>query len=330
MATTTASTTTASVQSNASRSFAKYVRRSVLLWLVFLPLAFVVIIPLLYIVSMAFTMNQNQLNLPHSSGFPNRSQFPTSRTSSQISPCHHALVWEQSARRQCRHSDYRFPVDAQRLCVCPSGISGQNHSLLAAAFQPDDPRRDHPDPCLLAAARFEAAEHLLMPSGGRRAASVTGIFLMRQHFYAIPNELEDAARVDGAGRFRIYWQICLPLVRGAMVALAIFTFLGMWNDLFWPLIVLSNRVNADPAGGTGGDPAGKLHPARSGLCRRVYCLGAGSDVLRHLPAQDHCRHHDHRYGRTVTARICNKADNTLVTNLSEHQCRCNLTLDHEG
>jgi len=42
------------------------------------------------------------------------------------------------------------------------------------------------------------------------AASVTGIFLLRQHFYSIPSELEDAARVDGAGRFRTFWQICLP------------------------------------------------------------------------------------------------------------------------
>lgn len=64
------------------------------------------------------------------------------------------------------------------------------------------------------------------------AAFVLGIFLMRQHFYAIPRDLEDAARVDGAGPFRIYRQVCLPLVRGAMVALVIFTFLGMWNDLF--------------------------------------------------------------------------------------------------
>jgi multiple sugar transport system permease protein len=73
------------------------------------------------------------------------------------------------------------------------------------------------------------------------AATVLGIFLMRQHFYVIPRDLEDAARVDGAGPFRIYWQVCLPLVRGAMVALASFTFLGLWNDLFWPLIVLSDR-----------------------------------------------------------------------------------------
>jgi multiple sugar transport system permease protein len=73
-------------------------------------------------------------------------------------------------------------------------------------------------------------------------ASVGGIFLLRQHFFGIPHELEESALIDGAGRFRIYWQICLPLVRSAMVALAIFTFLGFWNDLFWPLVVLSERT----------------------------------------------------------------------------------------
>jgi multiple sugar transport system permease protein len=73
------------------------------------------------------------------------------------------------------------------------------------------------------------------------AASIGGIFLLRQHFFSIPHELEDAAYIDGANRLRIYWNICLPLVRSAMVALAIFTFLALWNDLFWPLIVLSDR-----------------------------------------------------------------------------------------
>jgi multiple sugar transport system permease protein len=58
-------------------------------------------------------------------------------------------------------------------------------------------------------------------------------------WYAI---LEDAARVDGAGRFRIFWQICLPLVTNSLAALAIFAFLGLWNDLFWPLIVLSKQI----------------------------------------------------------------------------------------
>lgn len=73
-------------------------------------------------------------------------------------------------------------------------------------------------------------------------ANVFGVFLLRQHFQSIPKELEEAAIVDGAGRFRIYWQVCLPLVSSAMVALGIFTFLGNWNDLFWPLVILSDRT----------------------------------------------------------------------------------------
>jgi multiple sugar transport system permease protein len=73
-------------------------------------------------------------------------------------------------------------------------------------------------------------------------ANVFGVFLLRQHFLSIPRELEEAAVVDGAGRFRIYWQICLPMVTSALVALGIFTFLGNWNDLFWPLIILSDRT----------------------------------------------------------------------------------------
>jgi multiple sugar transport system permease protein len=73
-------------------------------------------------------------------------------------------------------------------------------------------------------------------------ANVFGIFLLRQHFQTIPKELEEAAFVDGAGRFRIYWQVCLPLVSSAMVALGIFTFLGNWNDLFWPLVIMSDRT----------------------------------------------------------------------------------------
>lgn len=73
-------------------------------------------------------------------------------------------------------------------------------------------------------------------------ANVFGVFLLRQHFLSIPKELEEAAVMDGAGRFRIYWQIALPLVTSAMVALGIFTFLGNWNDLFWPLVIMSDRV----------------------------------------------------------------------------------------
>lgn len=73
------------------------------------------------------------------------------------------------------------------------------------------------------------------------AANVFGVFMLRQFFQSIPAELEEAALIDGAGRFRIFWQVILPLSKPALIALMIFTFLGAWNDLFWPLIVL-NRL----------------------------------------------------------------------------------------
>lgn len=64
------------------------------------------------------------------------------------------------------------------------------------------------------------------------------IFLLRQFIMTIPTELDDAARIDGAGWFRIYWQIILPQIRPALAAVAIFSFLDTWNDFFEPLIFL--------------------------------------------------------------------------------------------
>ena len=71
-------------------------------------------------------------------------------------------------------------------------------------------------------------------------AGIFGIFLIRQYLLAIPDSLIDAARMDGAGEFRIYWSLILPLCRPILVTLAIFTFLGAWNDFMWPLIVLTD------------------------------------------------------------------------------------------
>jgi multiple sugar transport system permease protein len=67
-----------------------------------------------------------------------------------------------------------------------------------------------------------------------------GIFLLRQYMRSIPDELLDAARIDGAGHFRIYWKVILPLSRPALAALAIFTFQFWWAAFFWPLIVVSS------------------------------------------------------------------------------------------
>jgi multiple sugar transport system permease protein len=71
-------------------------------------------------------------------------------------------------------------------------------------------------------------------------ASVFGIFLVRQYALSIPDSLLDAARVDGASEQRVYWSIALPMLRPVLVTLAIFTFLGAWNDFLWPLIVLAD------------------------------------------------------------------------------------------
>lgn len=68
-----------------------------------------------------------------------------------------------------------------------------------------------------------------------------GVFLMKQFFESVPDELLDAARIDGLSEFRIWWEIALPLVTPALSALAIFTFLGNWTAFLWPLIVTNSR-----------------------------------------------------------------------------------------
>jgi multiple sugar transport system permease protein len=71
-------------------------------------------------------------------------------------------------------------------------------------------------------------------------AGVFGIFMIRQYALSIPDDLLDAARVDGASEWRIYWTIVVPVLRPILVTLAVFTFLSAWNDFMWPLIVLSD------------------------------------------------------------------------------------------
>lgn len=73
--------------------------------------------------------------------------------------------------------------------------------------------------------------------------SAFGVFLLRQHFMSLPQELIDAAKMDGAGYFRIYWQILLPLTGPALSALGIFTFLGAWNNFVGPLLFLRSWEN---------------------------------------------------------------------------------------
>jgi multiple sugar transport system permease protein len=75
------------------------------------------------------------------------------------------------------------------------------------------------------------------------AAGAFGIFFLRQFFLGLPVEIEEAARVDGAGDFRIFLQIILPLARPALATLAVLSFLNNWNDFLWPVYVLLSPEN---------------------------------------------------------------------------------------
>jgi multiple sugar transport system permease protein len=72
-------------------------------------------------------------------------------------------------------------------------------------------------------------------------ASVFGIFLIRQFMLSIPQDLLEAARIDGASELKIYWSVVMPLARPILATLAIYTFMTTWNDFMWPLIVLSDQ-----------------------------------------------------------------------------------------
>ncbi len=84
---------------------------------------------------------------------------------------------------------------------------------------------------------IDSFQALILPP----AFSAFSTFLLRQYFMSIPMEMDDAARVDGASSFRIWWQIILPLSGPALATLAIFTFLGQWNSFLWPLIVTNSE-----------------------------------------------------------------------------------------
>jgi putative chitobiose transport system permease protein len=84
---------------------------------------------------------------------------------------------------------------------------------------------------------YDTLAALVFPS----LASAFNIFLMRQAFRGVPNDLIDAARIDGANELRIWWNVLMPIVRPSLAAVAIFTFVTSWNDFLWPSLMLHTR-----------------------------------------------------------------------------------------
>jgi len=84
---------------------------------------------------------------------------------------------------------------------------------------------------------YDSHWSIILPHG---LFSAFGVFLLRQFIRGIPVELEDAALIDGAGRWRVFWSIVMPLLRAPLAALGVFTFVSQWNNFYGPLILLSS------------------------------------------------------------------------------------------
>jgi multiple sugar transport system permease protein len=212
------------------------------LYLVMLPLAVITLMPIVYMLSQAFTPEQDTMVWPIR-WIPDRPtienfvrifddpSLPVLRwfiNSMVVATAVTALVLLLSSLSGYAYARLEFPGRDAIFFILLISLMIPGAVTLIPVF------------LILRDLKFLDSYHaVIWPAG----ATVGGIFLLRQHFQSIPRDLEEAAMMDGANRFRIYWQVCLPLVRSTLVAQGIFTFLGSWNDLFWPLIVLSDRIN---------------------------------------------------------------------------------------
>jgi multiple sugar transport system permease protein len=84
---------------------------------------------------------------------------------------------------------------------------------------------------------------ILGGSGSAALVAASAVFIMKQFFESMPNEIEEAARIDGANALQTFFRIVLPMAAPALGALTILTFQGAWNDFFWPLVVMGSREN---------------------------------------------------------------------------------------
>jgi multiple sugar transport system permease protein len=105
-------------------------------------------------------------------------------------------------------------------------------------------------------------------------ANAFNVFLLRQFFRTIPKDLSEAARIDGCGEFRIFWQIILPLCTPALIVVGLFTFLGAWNDYLGPLIYLTDEHDFTLALGLDA-----MKSSESGATEWPYLMAASTLVI---------------------------------------------------
>ena len=215
---------------------------NLMMWAFLLPLAIITIMPIVYMVSMAFTPEADTFvwpirwipehpTLDNFTRIFNDPTLPVLRwftNSMFVAVATTALVLFISSLAAYAYARLEFPFRDQLFYILIISLMIPAAVTLIPAF------------LLLRDLKMLSTYHaVIWPAG----AGVGALFFLRQHFYSIPRELEEAAYVDGANRFWVYWRVCMPLIRGALFTQAIFTFLGSWNDLFWPLIVLSDFMS---------------------------------------------------------------------------------------
>ena len=92
---------------------------------------------------------------------------------------------------------------------------------------------------IVATKLYDSLWGLIIPA----VASPTAVFLVRQYYVPIPNELTEAARIDGASELQIFLRVMLPLAKPVVSVLCIFSFMWRWNDYLWPKLVINNKRN---------------------------------------------------------------------------------------
>ena len=125
-----------------------------------------------------------------------------------------------------------------------------------------------------------------------RIAAPLGVFIMTQFFTAIPGEIEEAAVIDGASRWKIFWKIMLPMSVPALTALGIFTFVLTWNDFLWPLVSATDPDKFTITTGLASRQGNFAQANALGdlMAQGVFASCAAADPVLHLPTPSHPRH----------------------------------------
>ncbi|GAA1738137.1 carbohydrate ABC transporter permease [Brachybacterium phenoliresistens] len=116
-------------------------------------------------------------------------------------------------------------------------IQGFFLCILATTMLPTEVIMPSTFAVILGLGMYNTLAGIIVPS----IVTATGIFMLRQYFRTVPDELLEAARIDGAGEFRIFFTLMLPIAKPIIAVLAIFSFQWRWNDYIWPLLVLNDQ-----------------------------------------------------------------------------------------